>query len=219
MAGTERDKQIGRNLAAMRGELSQDDLAARMKGRGYKWSQSTVWSIERGDRPLRLTEALDVLQCLSRSESDIWELLESSDTSREVRGEIKALEDARDALVERWHRFELQRRSLAVTALWLDSDGYSHLRDSLYEALRYSAPQEIMESVLRMCVLEFMQADVSDVTDEQSTPQGYETYVFNRENNALSNDRRGKIWDEVASAWLPLAVRSDKSDDGLGGIS
>lgn len=35
-----------------------------MKDRGHKWSQSTVWSVERGDRPLRLTEAEDLAAIL-----------------------------------------------------------------------------------------------------------------------------------------------------------
>jgi hypothetical protein len=28
-----------------------------MRGLGYKWSQATVWSVEKGDRPLKLAEA------------------------------------------------------------------------------------------------------------------------------------------------------------------
>lgn len=40
--------------------MSQKDLAERMRERGWKWSQATVWSIEKGERPLRLAEAEDV---------------------------------------------------------------------------------------------------------------------------------------------------------------
>jgi transcriptional regulator with XRE-family HTH domain len=54
------DELIGRNLARMRGDMSQKELAARMKERGWKWSQATVWSVEKGERPLRLAEAEDI---------------------------------------------------------------------------------------------------------------------------------------------------------------
>ncbi|KJL46235.1 hypothetical protein RS84_02862 [Microbacterium hydrocarbonoxydans] len=40
--------------------MSQKDLASAMRDRGWKWSQATVWSIEKGERPLRLAEAVDV---------------------------------------------------------------------------------------------------------------------------------------------------------------
>jgi transcriptional regulator with XRE-family HTH domain len=60
------DEQIGRNLASARGELSQKDLASKMRERGFKWSQATVWSIEKGERPLRLSEAQEVADILNR---------------------------------------------------------------------------------------------------------------------------------------------------------
>ncbi|WP_419775703.1 helix-turn-helix domain-containing protein [Microbacterium oxydans] len=40
--------------------MSQMDLAKAMRDRGWKWSQATVWSIERGDRPLRWSEGVDM---------------------------------------------------------------------------------------------------------------------------------------------------------------
>ena len=67
MAGSERDKTIGANLAAIRGDVTQDELAKRMREHGFKWSQSTVWSVERGDRPMKLAEAEAVLDCLGMS--------------------------------------------------------------------------------------------------------------------------------------------------------
>lgn len=54
------DKQIGMNLLRLREEagMSQKELAAAVKKAGPRWSQSTVWTVEQGERPLRLTEAL-----------------------------------------------------------------------------------------------------------------------------------------------------------------
>jgi transcriptional regulator with XRE-family HTH domain len=51
------DELIGRNLTLLRGSMSQKELAERMRKLGFKWSQATVWSIEKGERPLRLTES------------------------------------------------------------------------------------------------------------------------------------------------------------------
>ena len=65
MAST--DEQIGRNLVRLRGDISQKDLADKMRDFGWKWSQATVWSIEKGERPLRLTEAIDLAGILAVS--------------------------------------------------------------------------------------------------------------------------------------------------------
>lgn len=64
MAVAERNEQIGANVKSLRGEMSQDELAKRMREYGYKWSKATVWAIEKGERPLKLTEAKDLLSSL-----------------------------------------------------------------------------------------------------------------------------------------------------------
>lgn len=61
---SERDEVIGRNVVALRAGRSQKQIADSMRQRGHKWSQSTVWSVEKGERPLRLTEALDLSDLL-----------------------------------------------------------------------------------------------------------------------------------------------------------
>jgi transcriptional regulator with XRE-family HTH domain len=67
-----RDEQVGLTLSFLRGSMTQKALADAMKIRGWKWSQATVWSVEKGDRPLRLTEAVDVATIL---EVDVSEFL------------------------------------------------------------------------------------------------------------------------------------------------
>jgi hypothetical protein len=62
---TDNDKRVGETLRRLRGERSQQELAAFMREQGWgKWSQSTVWSVEKGDRPLRLLEAVDLARFL-----------------------------------------------------------------------------------------------------------------------------------------------------------
>lgn len=54
------EEQIGADVATAREKLpglSQKGLAIAMTSRGFKWSQATVSQIEKGERPLRLSEA------------------------------------------------------------------------------------------------------------------------------------------------------------------
>lgn len=75
------DEIIGRNLSMLRGDMSQEELAGRMRDAGYSWTKMTVYNIERGDRQLRLAEAVDVLRCLGRNPlSDIDKLLADDST-------------------------------------------------------------------------------------------------------------------------------------------
>lgn len=61
----DRDKRIGAAITTLRGERSQQSVADAMRERGWKWSQATVWSVEKGERPLRLVEAEDLASVLS----------------------------------------------------------------------------------------------------------------------------------------------------------
>ncbi len=53
------EEQIGADVATARERagMSQKELAAAMTERGFKWAQATVSQIEKGERPLRLSEA------------------------------------------------------------------------------------------------------------------------------------------------------------------
>ena len=48
---------IGARVRNARGSMRQTEVADVMKAAGYKWHQATVWGVETGDRPLRLSEA------------------------------------------------------------------------------------------------------------------------------------------------------------------
>lgn len=58
------DATIGKNLLRLRGDRSQQEIADGMRHQGWKWSQATVWSVEKGERPLRLAEALSLAKLL-----------------------------------------------------------------------------------------------------------------------------------------------------------
>jgi hypothetical protein len=66
---TVRDVLTGGNLAEIRDDRSQQWVADAMRERGWKWSQATVWSVEKGERPLKLWEAEDLADILEVSVS------------------------------------------------------------------------------------------------------------------------------------------------------
>ena len=79
-----RDEEIGEVIRRARGGTSQDALADAMKARGHdKWSQSTVWAIEKGNRPLRLTEAEDIAATLGLA--SVVELLREPHVAKLIR--------------------------------------------------------------------------------------------------------------------------------------
>ena len=61
---SELDKTVGLNTAFLRGSITQEDLAKKMRERGYSWTKMTVYNIEKGERQLRYSEAYDMLACL-----------------------------------------------------------------------------------------------------------------------------------------------------------
>ena len=61
---TDQDRHIGQTMAILRGDKTQQAVADDMRQRGWRWSQATVWSVEKGDRPLRLAEAEDLAAVL-----------------------------------------------------------------------------------------------------------------------------------------------------------
>lgn len=94
------NETIGSKLQQLRGELSQKNLAALMREQGHRWSQTTVWLVETGERPLRLTEAKVVADLFGVTVSA---LLGSEPTSLDAAlAEVAALKRqisaARDAL-------------------------------------------------------------------------------------------------------------------------
>ncbi|WIV43045.1 helix-turn-helix domain-containing protein [Glutamicibacter nicotianae] len=109
------DETIGSNLAKLRGNVSQQELGEMMRGRGFKWSQATVWEIERGKRPLRLAEANEVLSLLKRRPEELTAFL-SSEQEASIRTHIDAIERARDTLEMAMDDYDALMHGLAELA-------------------------------------------------------------------------------------------------------
>lgn len=60
------DQHIAANVRAYRetAALSQEELAQQMAGRGFGFSQATIWKIESGQRPVRASELIALADCL-----------------------------------------------------------------------------------------------------------------------------------------------------------
>lgn len=145
----------------MRGKSSQKELADWMRQRGFKWSQATVWSIEKGERPLRLSEAEAV--------ADIY----GADVSSLLRGTSVVRAEAEVKSVTRWHRelrsaLEHYRRSRLLLAAALDESEDADLG----RELRTSA-QEWIDMTAIDIVLSFMRERILSPTElANSEPLG-----------------------------------------------
>jgi transcriptional regulator with XRE-family HTH domain len=60
------DQNIAANLRAYReaGSISQEELAQRMTDRGFGFSQATIWKIESGQRPVKVSELVALADSL-----------------------------------------------------------------------------------------------------------------------------------------------------------
>lgn len=87
------DETVGRNLTKLRGDVSMDVLAAKMRDSGHSWSKTTVFNVEHGKRQLKYSEAVDVLVCLGYDPVNSLEKLLVSGIDVEVENEIETVLD------------------------------------------------------------------------------------------------------------------------------
>lgn len=139
------DEQIGRNLVKLRGEMSQRDLADAMKARGWKWSHVTVGAVERGERPLRLSESEDIKRILG---SQFPLTMADSDTVLAVwNGEMSQAHDDLEKAVEHYVDTQVQLQAAG------DRAESPRLREVLTAWLDVS-PEQVVRNVLRRMELQ-----------------------------------------------------------------
>jgi len=118
-----RDEEIGRAVVALRGDRSQQALANAMRERGWKWSQATVWSIETGERPLRLAEAEDLASVLGLGVFGISDLLRD-EPAVQIESVSRATQASYDAIAVATHEFLQHREDLFVALAGALGRGY-----------------------------------------------------------------------------------------------
>ncbi len=102
-------------------DLSQTELARRMRSQGFNWHQATVNRTEAGERPLRLDEALAIAALLGLPMGDLYADLEAGNggetavRSEEVFSAVKKLE-------ERYRRLSSSYESARVALDMAHSD-------------------------------------------------------------------------------------------------
>jgi transcriptional regulator with XRE-family HTH domain len=120
------NEHIGAAVAALRGGRSQASVAEDMRELGHeKWSQSTVWAVEKGTRPLRLSEANDLAGIFGCPLSDFLkqppEVAADKVLNRHVQRVRSSYKQAVDALTG----LELWRTVLDDTVVGIERDGTS----------------------------------------------------------------------------------------------
>ncbi|MBT1001177.1 helix-turn-helix domain-containing protein [Paenarthrobacter sp. DKR-5] len=119
------DEFLGQVLALKRGEMSQQALAEAMRARGWKWSQATVWSVEKGERPLRISEGIDLAAILGVSIEDFLVDPVLASYSKELsdahEAQVRAARDITSGVV-RFLRSEQRVRNLLQEAEEQDID-------------------------------------------------------------------------------------------------
>ena len=181
MAGTQDDKTIGKNLQILRGDISQEDLASKMRGYGFKWSKATVWSVEQGERPLRLTEAKAVLQCLGRrSMFAMNELLSISSYAyaEKLRDQIQ---EQINEIIDLLDKIYMERLNLAGNAdLLIEHEEIGRAEESaIAEDLRRSLPENIFK--------EYLFHELKTAESEDFEQEFYDKYSYEEMTKAYSD--------------------------------
>jgi hypothetical protein len=188
------DDRIGDNVARLRGDLSQRAVAQEMKRRGWKWSHVTLVTIESGERPLRLSEAVDLANVLH---TDVRLLFEPTGNVA-LHEAMTKLDAERRSLESAVHRFALGVVN-AVSAL-----GDVELAEDQEQSLREAAVATALDVVHKVLdetpsfVWDDIRRDVGLVPDEyrprlERTAQRLEPVAtsWNNDRQVLEERARG----------------------------
>lgn len=153
-----RDEAIGQAVSVLRDDQTQQAVADAMRQRGWKWSQATVWSVEKGERPLRLAEADDLAAVLGAS--TVTSLLsgpQAAELEQELGRMARAYEaavmaithllDERERLADKWASYskasQTEPRSWVARGVkdWLEKP------DVVQEAVREAHLEREIEEV------------------------------------------------------------------------
>lgn len=183
----ERDINVGKNLARYRGSRTQQAIADAMRERGWKWSQATMWSIEKGDRPVRLVEAVDLAVVLQIS---IEDLLARPSVAQSARDAIDAAEEV------------LAAHQKAVRAIDTLNEAHEDLRTALDRACAFpdwqpdKAQTDLIEQALGSATETV--ADVARIRRDRSV-------TGNTQRKAIDN-----LTKAHGTAFTPGAWRSER---------
>ena len=208
------DETIGNNLTSLRGSMSMELLAAKMRDLGNSWTKTTVFNIEHGKRQLRLSEAADVLSCLGFSPFEMWRYVIDSDDKMLVEA-LDAVNDLSDEFSDTVSQLNSERMKLvriaALSSTDFDEDVVDLLETTTPSALSRYMKEEARTALSKWIVEESTDADGvgNSENTEKEMAQRYKPYwVY------LNPDY---TFDQVAyskrriEAWKKLMKNPDKA--------
>lgn len=165
--------------------MSQDELAAKLREYGYKWSKATVWAVENGTRPLKLTEARDLLEVLGYSqENGVSELLRSR-TSYDVEHLADLAAHEMTVLNKVGHNFWWINKEMKQI---IDGQGET-LDDADFtvasNVVAFTEPREVLEDIAAQMNLEI--TDISFKTKNVTEDMGEDGYQEEKKNGKFSS--------------------------------
>lgn len=109
---SDKERAIGATASLLRGAMPQQAVADAMRDKGHKWTQSTVWAVEKGERRLLLSEAADLTAVLGVPLEMLLRRPEEAGLQRDIADECHNIGVLFDEAV--WAMYDL---SAAQTAL------------------------------------------------------------------------------------------------------
>lgn len=162
------DALIGKNLARLRGDLSQADLAREMKERGFKWSQATVWSIEKGERPLRLSESKHVAEILGVKGLDPAAAFLKPEASSILRHHLDGVYRAHLKVKEATNGYLNELESLAETADLISDKDFDAVDNHIWFAVNDWLTKQSPLAIVRQIMKEHRVEDLTGVPGEMA---------------------------------------------------
>ena len=168
---TEQDRHIGQTMAILRGDKTQQAVADEMRQRGWRWSQSTVWSVEKGDRALRLAEAEDLSAVLGTA--SVHSFL-TEPVGAHIQQGVRRVSNAYRAIVESvWECLDAQD-ALRVHLMRAHADGHELTDVELVQRDLWARAPDVPEKAVAEARSEYEQRlrDEGEVEDREGLELG-----------------------------------------------
>ncbi|MCH4174751.1 MAG: hypothetical protein LKF41_02690 [Bifidobacterium sp.] len=185
------DENIGKNLEKMRGDMSMDMLAAKMRERGHRWTKTTVFNTEHGTRQLRLSEATDVVKCLGTDSMEgINPLLYSKDEAGFMQV-MSNVSEYGDKVLDYWSVLEMNREGLAKYMDRTPGLDESRIGTALF-VLKDTTPEIMLKRHLLSVITEHLQktaeyAEYEKAFKDGSIPKNPEEWSIDHYKKAIGD--------------------------------
>lgn len=169
MAITKEDERIGKNFQAIRGEMTQEELAKKMREQGYKWSKATVWAIEKGERPLKVAEAAEVLRCLEMPADNI-SVFTNDSYNYKVMDLVRSVIDDCEAIDKEWTKLDWHRQSL-MEAIYMGVKN-GQIQEGYLGTALFEIGETMPETVLKRHLYGSVEKNMKDDELNRAVQQG-----------------------------------------------